>query len=157
MTELYLVRRDALADELKRIIGKRAGDCEILKTPNGKPYIAGNPFYISLAHSGDRAAFAISEREVGVDLEVFSDKPKGGILSRFSAREREEIRSDADFFIHWTAREAYVKMLGATLWEYIKRLEYYGGEIYVVGIKQNICARVHRLGYGAACVCTRDN
>lgn len=47
-------------------------DYEIATGPQGKPYIQGLPgFSFNLSHSGDIAAIAVSDREVGIDIQKF--------------------------------------------------------------------------------------
>ena len=43
--------------------------CRFAHTPEGKPYVVDFPVKISLSHSGKFAAVALSENEVGVDIE----------------------------------------------------------------------------------------
>ena len=45
------------------------GEDQIRTGPEGKPFLAGNPAFISLSHSGDYAACAIAPVPVGVDIQ----------------------------------------------------------------------------------------
>ena len=76
-------------DELSLRVGK-----------NGKPYIEGDPFYFSLAHSGDYAVCAISDSPVGVDIEQDRE-----LSEAFKARFSHSI-------LEWTKKEAKGKLTG---------------------------------------------
>ena len=94
-------------------------DRAIIVGDNGKPYLAGGEVFFNLSHSGDKVMCALSDTEVGCDVQ------KTGEISRkiadrfFSASERaflngitdEKDRTDM-FFRLWTLKESYIKMLG---------------------------------------------
>ena len=85
-------------------------------TDSGKPYLIGNKAYISLSHSGDIAVCAISENEVGVDIQKISDYDKR-LADRFFCREERDYINAADnekyaFYEIWTRKEARVKLTG---------------------------------------------
>ena len=123
-------REAAVRLALKNYTGK---ECTLARTKEGKPYALGNPAYFSLSHSGGVCVIAVSDEPVGTDAEVPTGKAHPAVLRSFSDRERREICSKSDFLRHWTAREAYVKMLGARLWDMLKRLEFYGGNLLADG------------------------
>lgn len=88
-------------------------------SPAGKPYFPDCPLRFSLSHSGSEAAVAISESEVGVDIEEIGRFSSGvarrvftsAELEFYEAGENEEERSLRGFCI-WTAKEAYLKLHG---------------------------------------------
>lgn len=154
MTELYAVPAEGIHDKLKSLLSRHIpAPFEILKTENGKPYIENNPVFFSLSHSGEMGLIAICDRPVGVDLEVEKSRSYLHVLSRFSERERAEISTERDFLLHWTAREAFIKMKGATIAQYLDKLEYFGGEIHLGGKVQPCKITVHILAHGVASVC----
>ncbi len=157
MTDVYFTEKarvyEELGDNLKRLL---KGPVTILRSPNGKPYIDGDPLYFSIAHSGDIAVYAISPEPVGVDFEIFRGKPHPSVTSQFSERERSEIGGEEDFLRHWTAREAFIKMKGSTLADCFKRLEFYGGDVYLDG---NVCGckiSFRRTQDGIAAICEQN-
>ena len=110
---LLLVR--ALSDE-----GLEAG--EIALTEYGKPCLPQLPdFHFSLSHSGNMALCAVSDEEVGCDIEL----PRGydpAIARRFfHPAEQEwlfshpEAEQSGAFFRLWTCKESFVKALGLGL------------------------------------------
>jgi phosphopantetheinyl transferase len=113
---------------------------EILKTENGKPYIARNPVFFSLSHSGGVVIVAVNQSPVGVDFETLSGKKASSVLATFSPQEQAEITTERDFLAHWTARESYVKYHGSTLAALFRRLSYHDQTLYSDGtaVKEHI-------------------
>lgn len=153
MTEVYLCEGDVHARLDKLLKAKLKYPFEIKKTPLGKPYIGGNPFYFSLSHSGGRGIIAISDKPCGVDLEVFKGRLRDSVLNKFSERERAEIASERDFLQHWTAREAYIKLYGFSIYKLCRRLEFYGGKLYLDGELQSVKLRFYYFQFGVAALC----
>lgn len=156
MIELYTVKKQALYPTLEKILTERTGKCEIAKTPAGKPYAVYGGVEFSLSHSGEKAIIALSDKPVGVDLELLKGRIRESVLSRFSQRERAEIECERDFLFHWTAREAYIKLIGGALFNYIKRLEFFCGGLYLDGNKLDVNITRHIFGNGVAAVCTQN-
>ena len=152
---LHFLKKEGLYENVKALLLKHiTGPIEILRTENGKPYLEGNPVYFSLSHSGDKAVAAISKAPVGVDLELFTGKSRGALLKRFSERERAEIEDERGFLRHWTAREAYIKLKGLILAQTFKRLEFYGGELYLDGAYVGVNIDFYEKAGGVIAVCT---
>lgn len=87
--------------------------------PPGSPPAAGGRLWVSLSHSGDRAAVAVAwDTAIGVDLEAITLRGTDLPLSALSATEREQLagRPAADrlpaFIRYWTRKEAAVKATG---------------------------------------------
>ena len=90
----------------------------------GKPRLAGDgQVHFNLSHCEERAVLAVSDAEVGIDLE--RDRPIEHVdLARryFHANEvaaitasRDEAEQRRAFFLVWTLKEAVVKALGTGL------------------------------------------
>lgn len=105
---------------------------------NGKPQCENVPLFFSLAHSGDFAVCAVSEKKVGIDIEKI--RPLNMLSSRRFASENEikyifgcvPTQSDYEsedrgvlerFFEVWTKKEAYGKMLGVGMGYDMKNTE----------------------------------
>ena len=90
---------------------------DIILDNNGKPYISSKPLYFSLAHSGNIAACAVSDNNIGLDVQI-EEAPREKIMRRvFSGRESEYVLSATDknhaFTEVWTKKESKVKKSGA--------------------------------------------
>ena len=149
MNRLYIIKAETVHQRLDEILFELFGFApHISRNENGKPYIEGNPLYFSISHSGEHGVIAISEKPVGVDLEIFS---------RFCKEEQLEITSEKDFLLHWTVREAFIKMRGSSLAKDLKNTAYYGGNLYFEGNLQNCCLHQHTLPFGVVTVCIDKN
>lgn len=89
----------------------------------GKPYLKEYPLFFNLSHSGDYVVCAVSDGEIGVDIQKCSDMNVMRIAERFFSMEEsraleacgtEEERQQA-FFRLWVRKEAYGKLLGEGL------------------------------------------
>jgi 4'-phosphopantetheinyl transferase len=102
---------------------------------HGKPFLTGPelPFklYFNLSHSGDNVLYAISRREVGVDLESHNRNAKLAELSERICTSRElaqlweqpcALRRES-FFDCWTRKEAILKAIGVGLSGGLDKLE----------------------------------
>ena len=89
----------------------------IARTPNGKPFFPDHPrLHFSLSHTKGWALCALSDRPVGVDIEVIT--PRRERLFHYCLTDEEYARFDGswpDFFRFWTLKEAWCKYLGQPL------------------------------------------
>ena len=114
------------ADVLVRCLACRAlcvsnDELIFLQNAFGKPYLMGYPgFQFNVSHTRSAIAVALSNREVGVDIERV-DKADLRIARRyFTAAEVDWIEAggaeaDERFYTVWTRKEAYIKWLGRGL------------------------------------------
>ncbi len=93
-----------------------------------KPFVAGNPIHFNLSHSSATAVLVISEKQpIGIDIEFVDRKIEVLELGRtvFTKSEVALLENTLEntpennakklFFKFWTAKEAYLKMLGTGL------------------------------------------
>ena len=99
----------------------------IEKTKTGKPYLKDFPdFYFNVSHSENAVAIAVSDKEIGIDIE-FLRKPNLKVAERFFTKDEQEyIRTNPNqntaFFEIWTKKESYYKYIGTGLNASIKKL-----------------------------------
>jgi 4'-phosphopantetheinyl transferase len=115
--------RETLAEEL----GLDPGGLRFEYAARGKPSLAagqGAGLRFNLSHSEDRLLIAIGrELELGVDIERVRDDIEHDAIARrfFSEAERAALLAQpvasraAAFFVIWTRKEAYIKLLGGGL------------------------------------------
>lgn len=88
---------------------------------HGKPYLDGvQGLYFNLSHAGEYAICAISDREIGCDIERIDPQINLGIADRFfTPEEAEWMRAEENaseqverFFRLWTLKESLMKATG---------------------------------------------
>ena len=89
---------------------------------NGKPGFAGQSVFISLTHSKGVCAVAVSDRPVGVDVEVCRDNYLPRLIDR-SLTNAEKATFDGDFTRMWCRKEAAAKLTGEGLSGYPNHID----------------------------------
>ena len=98
-------------------------DYRVLQNDFGKPFLSGlkTPVYFNISHSNEYIVIAISDCEVGVDIE-FRSEAKIGIAHRFfhveEYRKLQQSHGEVQrimFFDYWSAKESYLKYCGTGL------------------------------------------
>lgn len=98
------------------------GTYRIARGEKGKPFIVGREdVFFNLSHSGEYVVCAVSDREIGVDIEKRA-KARMEVAGRFF-HEREVrvltslhgIKQDQLFFNYWSVKESYLKYTGMGL------------------------------------------
>lgn len=122
------------ADRLCRLAisefcGIKKEQIEFALTERGKPYAVNCNVNFSISHSGDYAVCAVSDNEIGIDIEKI--RPVNARTSeRFACPdELDYINSEENgFFKIWTLKEAYFKCIGTGLGADIKNVSFKIGE-----------------------------
>lgn len=103
----------------------RPQDVSFKTQPGGKPYAEGLGIHFSLSHSGNLAVCAICDNPVGIDVERNNKNVNPNVAKRcFTEAEQAYVFSNmakmsARFFEIWTKKEAYVKLLGTGLKDFL--------------------------------------
>ena len=131
---------------------------DVKTAPDGKPYVEG--LHFSLSHSGTYAALAVSEEEIGVDIEEIRPYPKKVMKRRFSIGEQAEVIQSIDpdemFMRIWTAKEAYLKMTGSGIRTSLVEIDTsVDGCVIDHGQSVPVCMHVKRVEEMVLAVCTR--
>lgn len=115
-------RRQCLASSLllQKVLQEKGIDYRLVNTNRlGKPEVPG--IFFNLSHSENLVVCAVSDREVGCDIEKLREAPRKVSVRFFSPQERGLLASvsgaafDDAFFRLWTMKESYVKMTGEGL------------------------------------------
>ena len=100
------------------MIRKLLGGIPVVTGLHGKPRAEG--VFFNYSHSGDVVMFAISDCEVGCDVQKIGEVRLGAARRAFSEEELKELEGERDpekrktlFFRLWTMKESVVKMTGA--------------------------------------------
>lgn len=145
MIHLYLKEtREDQSQEARNLLRKalkneyNITEMNIRTGEKGKPYLSDGPCF-SISHSRGFVGVAVSDEEIGMDLELvraFHEKLPERI---FSASElawfRERRETKVDFFTLWTLKESYYKFLGTGLLGFPNGTEFYktGKQWYLKG------------------------
>ncbi len=92
----------------------------LLYTKNGKPYFDADGVFVSISHSGGRCLAAVSDREVGADIQL-ADRDEGRLIQLaeryFSSDELDYVKKDPSvgFYEIWCKKESYLKLTGEGL------------------------------------------
>lgn len=110
---LRLTVAQALGCPVEQVdIGRSCPDCQ---KPHGKPTVVGHDLHVSVSHSGNRIAVAITRvAEVGVDVEQVDPRtPIAELLA--NVLSPGEAAEDMDFHTRWARKEAVLKATGLGL------------------------------------------
>ncbi|MFI1074879.1 4'-phosphopantetheinyl transferase family protein [Streptomyces puniciscabiei] len=93
-------------------IDRSCPDCD---TPHGKPVVVGHDLHVSVSHSGERIAVALTRSGlVGVDVERTGPRPRIARLHGMMLSPAED-PDEIDFHTRWARKEAVLKATGEGL------------------------------------------
>lgn len=105
-------------------IGLTERSAEFVLGKHGKPRLKNGEFCFNLSHSGEIVCLAVSDCEVGVDVQRIEAVKEKLIPRIFTPAEREWLDGTQDretgFYRLWTAKESVVKYLGTGITELSK-------------------------------------
>lgn len=88
----------------------------VMRTDNGKPYFKDIPLHFSVSHSEKRVILAVSDRNIGADIQFIAPRNTDIANRYFTEAECAYIGDDlARFYEIWTKKEAYGKWEGTGL------------------------------------------
>lgn len=96
--------------------------CAVCARPHGKPTIPDTTVQVSVSHSGDLVALALTQSvPVGVDIEAIVPTHVTGIARAVLSPE-ETLVGEADFFTYWCRKESAIKATGDGLRTPLRRV-----------------------------------
>lgn len=116
----YLIKK-AVSD----FCGIPSDEILIKKDLNGKPYAENIAVKFNVSHGNDAVVCAVSENDIGIDIEKIRDV-KFRVAERFATEEeRAYIGENRErFFEIWTLKEAYFKCIGTGLGADIRNVSF---------------------------------
>ena len=123
--------RKILEDMILNMAENRYGKSDlIIDREKGKPYFKNhNNLYFNGTHSSDLFAVIMSdEADVGIDAEKIIDRDYLSIAKEYFYESEykyleSSLKLEIDFFTIWTIKEAYIKMLGKTIFDIKNSIE----------------------------------
>ena len=121
----FIISRGALRHILGKYLNRSPNSIEFGIGENKKPYLVNSDLHYNISHSGDWILCAVSNPEIGADVELINHdfKYQEVIEDNFSSDEVNYIRQNLSierFFMLWTRKEALTKATGKGLDEDLK-------------------------------------
>ena len=113
---------------------------------NGKPFIKGLEWFnFNISHSEDLVMIAVSENEIGCDIEKVTDIDLDIAKKFFFREEYEDIAAVAAseernelFFRYWTLKESFMKVTGLGIRLPLDSFSIIIGKNGAIGVKQSV-------------------
>ena len=80
----------------------------------GKPFFENGPSF-NISHSGQYIVMAVSNKDIGVDIEENKEKDMSSLIRIFNEAEAKMIKEHADFYYLWCAKESLIKCIGSSI------------------------------------------
>ena len=80
----------------------------------GKPFFENGPCF-NISHSGQYIVMAVSNKDIGVDIEENKEKDMSSLIRIFNEAEAKMIKEHADFYYLWCAKESLIKCIGSSI------------------------------------------
>lgn len=165
MEKIFYTQRSAFAsseDAVKKILQDYFGysNPQILRTENGKPYLAQStlPLFFSISHSDNALFIAFCDENVGLDVEKNNRTVNYlPIIRKFPENEREKIKNTQDFLRHFTAKESGIKWLGGKLSRDFSSLLFMDGKLYYKDVSLPVQITLHEYNGFYLTVCSEKD
>lgn len=127
------VAHNLLSSFIEEKYGISKNQVIILKDEKGKPYVEGKAdIFVSLSHSKGTVMCAVSDKEIGIDVEKCAERRKSVESRVFTESEISLINNAKDenkaFFTLWTLKESYLKAIGTGFADNAKSIEFFSIE-----------------------------
>jgi len=102
---------------------------KIAATENGKPYFVDQKLHFSISHTKNHAFCCLSEHNIGLDAEETDRKVSPALADKIlSASEKRRYSAAADpdaaLLRLWVLKEAYAKLTGRGLGDYLYQTDF---------------------------------
>ena len=122
MYKIFIEKNTSTKALLDKVLKRLNISDEIIYNEYGKPYLKSNKIYFSLSDSKEYTVCAISDKEIGVDIEHITYKDKV-IKKVCTEEEMKDIKTPEDFTIMWVKKESYSKLIGLGLSYDLKKID----------------------------------
>ena len=101
-----------------------ADNIVIRQNEHGKPIIVGKNVHFNISHSKNSVVCALSDSEIGVDIEYIGEIRDSVLRKCFTKKEVKRVQTNADFYKYWTLKESYLKAVGTGIDRRLIRIEF---------------------------------
>lgn len=105
--------------EYAKLFNTKLPDYKIVREADEKPCLSPDFLKFSLSHSNKYIVLALSEKEVGIDIQYHKEVDYDTIIKRFF-NEGEDTPSPQEFYDLWASKEAMIKKEKLSLIEGMK-------------------------------------
>lgn len=130
-------------------------DVQLCYTSRGKPYAEEKGIFLSISHSHGLCAAAVSDSEIGVDIEYIDPERPNERLMRLASRffspdecEYVAVSPERRFWEVWTAKESLIKYTGEGLAAMNRSVSSLGSTLAFSRFEYSGCA---------GCICSRES
>lgn len=117
---LYLAAEILLNRSLEKVGAGLTLPAVYERNAHGKPYLTpSDGYFVNWSHSGEYVVCAVSDREVGIDLQRMDREPAKSLIKKTLQPEERccyeslpESERTRLFYQYWAAKESYLKTLG---------------------------------------------
>lgn len=133
-------------------------DNDIIYNEKGKPFFKNSQIKFNISHSDNLVALAISEKDVGIDVEFIKPVNQKLFDKVFSLKEKQDflLSEKENFFKLWTLKESYIKLLGKGLSMGLKSFQIDKKTLKVLGDEKTNFYSVKRGEYYISCAYLTD-
>lgn len=110
----YKNEKDQIRSMISSYLANSLSADELLFNEMGKPYYQNGP-YFNISHSGKFVVMAVSDKEIGVDIEENNEKDMSSLIKIFNEAEVKLLKDHADFYYLWCAKESLIKCMGSSI------------------------------------------
>ncbi len=108
----------------RALLEEMAGVHEIRVTETGKPYFADSPLHFSVSHTKNHVFVCLSHKNCGIDGEETDRPVRPSVIGMLSDAEKARVTCDADLLKLWVLKEAYAKLTGRGIGNYLKNTDF---------------------------------
>lgn len=106
--------KDQIRSMISSCLANSLSKEELLFNEMGKPYYQNGPFF-NISHSGKFVIMAVSNKEIGVDIEENNEQDMSSLIKIFNEAEIKLLNEHADFYYLWCAKESLIKCMGSSI------------------------------------------
>ncbi len=112
------------AREYMAFMGLETEEPVEIRRHKGKPVLENLPFFVSFSHTASMKACAVSDKEVGIDVERMTGGKDFAALSKRFFAGGEITGKRREFYKLWTAKEALKKLTDIPLIDALRLSDY---------------------------------
>lgn len=128
-----------LLDKLMMDFSESINEKYICYEENGKPFIKNKSIYFNISYSDNIGVLAISNENVGIDIEKIKKYDEKLVNNFYSKEELRYLKKSYDrnyeYTKLWTYKEAYLKYQGTGINDNFKNLNFIQENKYVSNVK----------------------